>query len=310
MNVLIVGLGSIAKKHIAAIRELAPVARIYALRSSRHSQEIDGIVNLYGISDIDIRFDFAIISNPTSMHAETIGELTGLRIPLFIEKPVFGDLGHEDVIDKVNSAGILNYVACNLRFLESVRFLHDYIKNHPERRVNEVNVYCGSYLPDWRPGTDYRKCYSAIPELGGGVNIDLIHDIDYIYWIFGRPEESIRICRNVSSLGIQAVDYANYVLLYPGFTASIVLNYYRRDYKRTIEVVFDDCTWLVDLKQNIITDTENKIIFKGFNTPLDTYRSQMAYFLDLLHNGKNAENSINEAYEVLKICLENERPKG
>ena len=303
MNILIVGLGSIAKKHIAAIRELAPETSIFALRSSKSSQDIDGIENLYSLEDINIRFDFAIISNPTSKHAETINELIGLEIPLFIEKPLFGDLGHEDLREKVNSAGMLTYVACNLRFLESIRFLHDYIKAHPEKRVNEVNVYCGSYLPDWRPGTDYRKCYSAIPELGGGVNIDLIHDIDYIYWIFGRPEESISICRNVSSLGIRAVDYANYVLLYPGFTASIVLNYYRRDYKRTIEVVFENGTWLVDLKKNIITDEDSTVIFKGKNTPLDTYKSQMAYFLDLIHEGKRAENSINEAYEVLKICL-------
>ncbi|MDE6340672.1 MAG: Gfo/Idh/MocA family oxidoreductase, partial [Muribaculaceae bacterium] len=220
MNILIVGLGSIAKKHIAAIRGLVPEASIFALRSSRYAEEIDGIVNLYSLENIGIGFDFAIISNPTSMHAETINELVGLKIPLFIEKPVFGELDHEDIIEKVNSAGVLNYVACNMRFLESVRFLHDYIKTHPEKRVNEVNVYCGSYLPDWRPGIDYRKCYSAIPELGGGVNIDLIHEIDYIYWIFGRPEESIRICRNVSSLGIRADDYANYVLMYPEFAAS------------------------------------------------------------------------------------------
>lgn len=306
MNVLIVGLGSIAKKHIAAIRELVPEALIFALRSSGSSQDIEGIENLYSLENINIRFDFAIISNPTSKHAETVEELIGLGVPLFIEKPVFGDLGHEDIIKKVNSSGILNYVACNLRFLESVRFIHDYIKVHPEKRVNEVNVYCGSYLPDWRPGSDYRKCYSAVPELGGGVNIDLIHDIDYIYWIFGRPEESIRICRNVSSLAIRAVDYANYILLYPGFTASIVLNYYRRDYKRTIEVVFDDRTWLVDLKQNVITDSDDMVIFRGSNKPLDTYKSQMSYFLDLIKNGEKAENSINEAYEVLKICLQNE----
>lgn len=309
MNVLIVGLGSIARKHISAIRELVPEARIYALRSSMSASEIDGIVNLYRLEDINVRFDFAIISNPTSVHAETIEKLIGLGIPLFVEKPVFGDLGHEELVEKVSSSGIQNYVACNLRFLESVRYLHDYIRTYPERRVNEVNVYCGSYLPDWRPGTDYRQCYSAIPELGGGVNIDLIHDIDYIYWIFGRPEDSVTICRNVSSLGIRAIDYANYILLYPGFTASIVLNYYRRDYKRTIEVVFDDDTWLVDLKQNIITDANGTVIFKGQNNPLDTYTSQMSYFLDLIKNGEKAENSINEAYEVLKICLKNERPK-
>lgn len=305
MKILIVGLGSIAKKHIAAIRELMPDARIYALRSSNPAKEVEGIVNLYSIDESAKDFEFAIISNPTSKHAETIEELIKLQIPLFIEKPVFGDLAHESLVETVYASGVLNYVACNLRFLDSIRFLHDYIKNHPERRVNEVNVYCGSYLPEWRPGTDYRQCYSAVPELGGGVNIDLIHDIDYVYWIFGKPEESIRICRSVSSLGIRAVDYASYTLLYPTFTANIVLNYYRRDYKRTLEVVFEDCTWLVDLKRNVILDASaDCVIYEGSNTPIDTYRSQMEYFLQLMKNGEKAENSVTEAYDVLKICLE------
>lgn len=307
MNILIVGLGSIARKHIAAIRTLAPDARIYGLRSSKDAPKVEGVTDLYGLDDAGIKFDFAIISNPTSHHATTIRELIGLNIPLFIEKPVFGELNNENLVETVESSGILNYVACNLRFLDSIRFLHDYIASHPDRRVNEVNVYCGSYLPDWRPGTDYRKCYSAIPELGGGVNIDLIHDIDYVYWIFGKPEKTVSVCRNVSSLDIRAVDYANYTLLYPRFTASVILNYYRRDYKRTIEVVFYDDTWLADLKKNTITDSSGVTVFKGMNTPQETYLNQMEYFLDLIKNGDRAENTVNEAYNVLKICLENER---
>lgn len=307
MNILIVGLGSIARKHIAAIRTLAPDARIYGLRSSKDAPKVEGVTDLYGLDDAGIKFDFAIISNPTSHHATTIRELIGLNIPLFIEKPVFGELNNENLVETVESSGILNYVACNLRFLDSIRFLHDYIASHPDRRVNEVNVYCGSYLPDWRPGTDYRKCYSAIPELGGGVNIDLIHDIDYVYWIFGKPEKTVSVCRNVSSLDIRAVDYANYTLLYPRFTASVILNYYRRDYKRTIEVVFYDDTWLADLKENTITDSSGATVFKGMNTPQETYLNQMEYFLDLIKNGDRAENTVNEAYNVLKICLENER---
>lgn len=309
MKVLVVGLGSIAKKHVAAIRKLVPDAQIYALRSSKTAAETEDIINVHDIKATDAYYDFAIISNPTSKHAETIEKLIGLNIPLFIEKPAFGELGHEDIIERVRESGVITYVGCNLRFLDSVKFLHDYIKSHPERRVNEVNVYCGSYLPGWRPGTDYRQCYSAIPELGGGVNMDLIHDIDYIYWIFGKPQQSISICRNVSSLEIRAFDYANYLLLYPEFAASIVLNYYRRDYKRTIEVVFKDDTWLIDLKGNVITDSKGDTIFRGSNTTLDTYEAQMAYFINLILNREKAENDIEEAYNVLKICLENERPK-
>ncbi len=307
MNILIVGLGSIAKKHISALRKVVPEAKVYALRSDRHASAYEDVNNIYSLNEVDEEFDFAIISNPTSRHAETVEELLKMRIPLFIEKPVFGELGHFDLVQRVMESGILNYVACNLRFLDTLRFLHDYIERNPSRKVNEVNVYCGSYLPDWRPGTDYRKCYSAIPELGGGVNIDLIHDIDYIYWIFGAPLQSFGFCRNMSSLNIEAVDYANYLLIYPDFAASVILNYYRRDYRRTVEIVFEDDTWLADLKQNTVTDSRGDIVFKGINSPLETYEAQLKYFLGLLQNKELAENNVEEAYNVLKICLKYER---
>lgn len=308
MNVLIIGLGSIARKHIAALRNIDPEVCIYALRSSSNAKEVEGVNNIYDLTEADLAFDFAIISNPTSLHGKAVESLLALEIPLFIEKPVFDKLGYDELIEKVNDSGIPNYVACNLRFLESLKFLHDYIRSNPPKRVNEVNVYCGSYLPDWRPGTDYRTCYSAIPELGGGVNIDLIHDIDYIYWIFGKPLMTRGICRNVSSLGIRAVDYGNYTLIYPSFTASIILNYYRRDYRRTVEIVFDDETWTLDIKANKIVSSSGEIVFEGKDSPIDTYESQLRYFIDCLRQGRKIENDINSAYEVLKICLDYERP--
>lgn len=307
MKVLIIGLGSIARKHIAALKEIDAGVEIYALRSERNAVQVDSVINLYDIKECRQDFDFAIISNPTSLHADSIKSILGLNIPMFIEKPVFESLGYEELLKDIAEKRIKTYVACNLRFLESLRYLHDYIRNNPQRRINEVNVYCGSYLPEWRPGTDYRKCYSAIPELGGGVHIDLIHDIDYVYWIFGKPSSYQGICRNVSSLDIRAIDYANYQLIYPEFTASIILNYYRRDYKRTLEVVFEDDTWTVDLKENAICNSKGVVIFKGKNAPLDTYRAQLEYFIDLVVNGGNPENNINMAYDILKICLGYER---
>lgn len=309
MNVLIVGLGSIARKHIAAINKVVPDATLYGLRSTRSAKNVDNVVSLYDLNELPKDIDFAIISNPTSLHAQTIENLLDLKVPLFIEKPVFDKLGYDSLIKRINEANIPTYVACNLRFLDCLRYLHDYIKEHTERRINEVNVYCGSYLPDWRPGADFRKCYSAIPELGGGVNIDLIHDIDYTFWIFGRPETSFGLCRNVSSLNIRAFDYAHFSLLYPTFTASITLNYYRKDYRRTIEVLFEDGTWSVDLSKNLILDQNERLIFKGANTPIDTYTSQLDYFISSIKNYSKFENNVNTAYEVLNICLNYERFK-
>ncbi|MDE6715697.1 MAG: Gfo/Idh/MocA family oxidoreductase [Muribaculaceae bacterium] len=307
MKVLIVGLGSIARKHIAALYKIIPEVTIYALRSSVSSKEMENIISIYDTKELPDNIDFAIISNPTSLHGQTIEKLLDLKIPLFIEKPVFDKLEYDTLIERINQAHIPTYVACNLRFLDCIRYLHDYLIENPGRRINEVNVYCGSFLPDWRPGVDFRECYSAIPELGGGVNIDLIHDIDYTYWIFGKPEKSFGFCRNVSSLNIRAFDYAHFSFLYPTFTASITLNYYRRDYRRMIEILFDDVTWTADLSKNIIVDQDNNIVFEGTDKPIDTYTAQLEYFIKSIKDHSKIENDVNTAYEVLKICLDYER---
>lgn len=307
MRIVFIGIGSIAKKHINAIRKIEPKAEIFALRSSRDATPYEDVKDFYEYDDIkEIVPNFIIISNPTSKHFETIQKLLPYKIPLFIEKPVFAELGHDDVIREIEDKKILTYVACDMRFMDCLTWLHQYMVEHRnEVRINEINVYCGSYLPEWRPGTDFRKCYSAIPELGGGVHIDLIHDVDYVYWIFGKPEKHHALFRNVSSLGIRAYDYANFNLIYPDFCANVVLNYYRRDAKRYMEIVFDDCTWTVDMIKNEITSSTGDIIYRSEQTGADEYEAQMRYFMELVKKGATTSmNSATEAYDVLGICLD------
>ncbi len=310
MKILIIGLGAIAKKHIAAIRSIDSNASIYALRSHHNAQAYDRITNLYSFEEAsNIGFDFAIISNPTSEHKHTIQKLLQFKIPLFIEKPVASS-PIDDLVNSIKESRILTYVACNLRFLEVIHFLKERVESgNTPGRINEVNVYCGSYLPEWRPGTDFRDSYSAKPEMGGGVHLDLIHELDYICWIFGVPERHKAFCRSKSSLEIDAIDYAKYLLFYEDFTCDITLNYFRRDYKREIEILFDSVTWKVDLAKNSITDSKGFVIFQSEQSGADTYTEQMRYFFDLVSN--NEQDSFNDiifANEILKLCLDYERP--
>ena len=303
MKILIIGLGSIATKHINAIRQIDRDAVIYALRSGMSAKIDPDIVNLYSFEEVrSFHFDFAIISNPTSEHKKTIDTVLALGCPLFIEKPLSNSVEMQDTLSKIEKLNLLTYVACNLRFLDVLQYVKKEVQSR-EKRINEVNIYCGSFLPDWRPGVDFRTSYSARSELGGGVHFDLIHEIDYTYWLFGKPEKVIKTLRNVSSLQIDAIDYANYCLEYGEFNASIILNYYRRDYKRTLEIVFDDSTWFVDLKLNNIM-SDGIEIFSSQQQINDTYMAQMECFYHLLQMQANtSNNSIFEAVEVLKICL-------
>jgi predicted dehydrogenase len=304
-NVLIIGFGSIAKKHLTALHCSSETFHVYALRSDPDAAEDAEVKNVFDLSVLNIPIDFAIISNPTSLHEHYINELAVRKIPMFIEKPPISSLKNADLlVQKVKDATVINYVACNLRFHPCIQFVKDFMTAHPETRVNEVNVYCGSYLPDWRPILNYREVYSANAEMGGGVHLDLFHELDYVHWIFGKPLEVYCTKQSSSSLDINAVDYANYILTYSGFTTSIILNYYRKNPKRTMEILFEDETWFIDLLDNSITNDNGFTVFKdGEFRMSDTYQTQMLYFVQCLKENKMPMNCLEEALETLKTCL-------
>jgi len=304
MNILIIGLGSIGKKHVDVIKQLNQKTVIFALRSKKDADQYLDVINIYDSELIpSIHIDFVIIANPTSEHKKTIEMIIEYGLPMFIEKPIDSTLEIKKNVIRIVDKGLQTYVACNLRFLDCIWFVKDKLNSKQTKKLNEVNVYCGSYLPEWRANTDFRKTYSAIAELGGGVHIDLIHELDYLYWFFGLPNEVKRTFKSQSSLLISSFDYANYVLDYDGFCTSVVLNYYRRDSKRTLELVFEDETWMVDLLLNQIV-CNNQLIFSSEQRISDTYKLQMEYFINCLNTKNNTFNTISNAYDVLKMCLE------
>lgn len=310
MNILIIGLGSISKKHILGIKKFCPSAKIFALRSNHKNKHFDqnkyfeDVVNLYSISEINFEIDFIIISNITSKHEETIIQMSRFKCPMFIEKPVLNRIeGAQNILELLVNNNIRTYIACNLRFNPAIIFLKKYLKNNI-LTINEVNIYCGSYLPEWRPGYDFRKSYSSNVSDGGGVHLDLIHELDYCTWLFGFPYKYEAIRRNVSSLNIESFDFAHFSLYYPNFLANITLNYFRRDSKREIEIVTSKGTIHVDLINNsVIEKLSGEILFKDQSNILESYLLQMDYFLKTLKSGGKFMNDFKYSIQVLKIAL-------
>ena len=307
MNILIVGLGSIAKKHIEALERLNIDTTVYALRSNKNALKVENVINIFDLEAVDVTFDFAIISNPTHLHYEFIETLVLKEIPLFIEKPAVHTLENVDALAKIiEDKKLITYVACNLRFHPCISFLKDKLQKE-QLNINEINVYCGSYLPEWRANKDYKSIYSANADMGGGVHLDLFHEIDYTTWLFGFPKKTSSVLRSVSTIDIKAYDYANYILEYDRFTASIILNYYRRQVKREIEIVLDTETLVVDLVNNTIKSDDGNVLFEDIDYSIQrTYQSQLMYFTDLLKKGIQPMNSFSESIKNLKICLQNE----
>ena len=212
MRICFVGLGSIARRHIKNIKELFPSYSIDVLRHSANknlSEDINVLVDkvYYSFDELPDGYDVMFITNPTSLHYETLRKMHNKASHFFIEKPVFEK--YDEDIDRIGlREDSIYYVACPLRYSAVIQYLKE---NIDFSEVYSVRAISSSYLPDWRPQIDYRKTYSANKELGGGVSIDLIHEWDYIFYLIGAPLSTKCFIKRKSNLEINSDDLAIYI---------------------------------------------------------------------------------------------------
>lgn len=295
MNILLVGLGSIGKKHIRALQDIGVDATVYALRSGQSHESVDGVIDIATLADAPV-CDFAMVCNPTDMHADTIADLAPLGIPLFIEKPV---VRHVSELATLQHLNVPTYVACHLRHHPCLQYIREAID---DKEVHSMHAYCGSYMPEWVPGADWTKSFRADKERSGGVHLELIHEMDYCYWLFGAPSALHSALQNSGELGIDIIDTAHYELMYPTFSGQIDVNYTDRTPRRTLDITCSDSRWHVDILQFRV-EKDGKLVFSSDMTVQDVYASQMQYFLNCLHSRTSPMNSVQEAGEVLTLAL-------
>ena len=245
-KVLIVGLGSIGKRHLSVIQRLFPMAKIKILRESKKRVETNPELNEVSLLDEAKQFmpDIIVICNPASKHINTALKFVEARASIFIEKPLSDS--SKDIVQLISALEATNgvlMVGYNLRYLNSLRefrrHLHEGLIGEP------LSVRCevGQYLPSWRPKKDYRESVSAKEELGGGVLLELSHEIDYLRWIFGEVDWIRATLLHQSDLEIDVEDTVHLTI---GFEklfsnkqliASLNMDFIRHDTTRSCTVI-------------------------------------------------------------------------
>lgn len=297
MNICVVGLGSIAKRHINNIKKLYPDAEIDILRHSQTTEDVSYGRSVYSYDDLADSYDAIFITNPTTMHIDTLQRLVNKSQAFFIEKPLRPMGCREDSIDSLPADKIF-YVACPLRYTGIVRYLKD---NIDWNKVYSLRAMSSSYLPDWRPGTDYSKCYSARKDLGGGVAADLIHEWDYISYLIGKPKSVHVIERKLSNLNVDVEDVALYIGEYEDKLVEVHLDYFGRQTLRDLYIFTEDDTVYCDLIKNTVTYMkQGKTI--GFDEERDDYQiAELGHFFDIVAGKIGNDNSAMEAERLMRI---------
>lgn len=311
MRALVVGYGSIARRHI---RNLCALGIEDLLVYRPQGQPANAPKGLHFVHDlregIAAEPDFAIVASPSGAHIDALVPLLQADLACYVEKPPVTTM--EDVRrvrGLLEERRAVTFAGCNLRFLPSLRRMRDAIRAGMIGAPVRASLQAGQWLPDWRPHIDYRRSYSAMPSAGGGVLLDLIHEIDAARWLFGEFDRAIAFEAKLSSLEIDAEDTACLLLGRPlGPLVTIGLDYVARQRVRRYDVVGDEATltWdLSDRRLTLITPSGTETL-SAADAEFDvdaTYRPAMSEFLSAVRTDAATSQDLLDGLATTELAL-------
>ena len=157
--------------------------------------------------------DIGFITNETAYHIPVAIKLAKSGLDLFIEKPLSNIMKNVKELTKlVEIKKLVTLMGCNLRFDKCIKEIKHLVDQQTIGKIISVKVECGTYLPDWHHDENYSNSYAAREELGGGVVLTCIHELDYLFWFFGEIKEVFSMTGKFSNLKINASDLSAIIL--------------------------------------------------------------------------------------------------
>lgn len=266
---IVIGYGSIGQRHADILRGLGLQVHVVSRRSADAAVENSFATISDALQHIpEANEAYAVIADETARHSETLKALlaAGHRGPVLVEKPLFAT--SETALEMTRENIFVGY---GMRFLDLVDMLRKRLEG---REVYTAELVVGQYLPDWRPGRDYRAGYSAQRAAGGGVLRDLSHEIDLLLWLLGAWKRVAALTGCSGALEIDSEDYAH--VLIEGVTyraATLGLDYLDQNVRRSITIQYDQGTLALDFISGTLVEN-GTVISKSPPDWNDTYRRQ------------------------------------
>lgn len=323
---LVVGLGSIGARHLRLLREALPDADIMVLRHSPCDESIPMADICTNSLEEACQFSpqVAIIASPAPFHLATAQALAECGTHLLIEKPLAAiSSGVPAFLDHCSAKNVQVQVGYNLRFLETLQRFRAELHTGRIGKVQSIRCEIGQYLPSWRPGNDYRKTVSARHELGGGVLLELSHELDMLRWVFGELDWVSGWTGRLGDLNINVEDCAHLTLGFAaGCVGSLSMDFLRRDTTRCCTAIGEEGS----LQWDAITgkvwlwtpETERwECLLEQKAARDDSYRHQLNIFIksilenqvnEMAANGKDGQ-AVLDIVEAVRVSAANEGKK-
>jgi len=313
LKALVVGYGSIGKRHIENLSKLKNMEIIVCTKRKSDKFLKQKKCKIYAsINDcLKEKPTFGIITNETRFHIKSAIILAKSGIHILIEKPLSDTLQNtKKLLEIVKKKKLVVLIGCNLRFHPSLILMRDIISHGDLGKIISTRVENGSFLPDWHSDKNYRTNYAARNDLGGGVVLTCIHEIDYLYWFFGSVSDVFSVTGRYSDLNIRSEDLSAIILKFKNnIIAEAHLDYFQQPSARNCKIIGTKGTLVWDIKTNsvLLYDTKNKkwiqkLKISNFNLN-KTYVQELTHFIECIKGKTKPINDLKDGIYSLKIAL-------
>jgi len=329
-KVLIVGLGSIGQRHVRNLRHLlGQKIEIMAYRSRKLTHVITEQASIELSQNVEEQYDIRVfasletaldqkpdavfICNPPDRHLSTALAAAKQGFSLFIEKPLSHNYDQvTELIELVEEKRLVSFVGYQMRFHPCLQKVQALICEGRIGAILSVNVEIGEYLPGFHPYEDYRKMHESHRDRGGGVILSQIHELDYIYWLFGLPKRVFALGGHLSKLEINAEDTASILMEHEIAGKSIPVHlhqdFLQRPPTRTCRIIGEEGKILVDLRVPNVHIFNNRgylaeaISYESFQRN-QLFLEEMTHFLGCLQEKRVPLVTVRDAARSLRMAL-------
>jgi predicted dehydrogenase len=316
-HALVLGVGSIGRRHCANLRALG-VGRIDVFdpapeRCRPVVEELGATAHADFEGALAAGPDVVLVCTPPVLHVEQARAALKAGCHVFVEKPVSHSLEGVAELEALARQGRrVVQVGYNLRFHPGLRVLKRLLDEGALGRPLWVQAEAAQYLPDWRPWQDYRASYTARRCLGGGILLDGSHEIDYLTWLLGRPDEVLCMAGRVSDLEVDVEDCATLLLRFPPRTmASVHLDFVQRGPARWCKIAGERGTahwnfFAQEVRLTLAEPTRSQSLPYAFDVN-EMYVAELRHFLACVAGEAEPEVTIEQARDVLELILRAKR---
>src|SRR5487761_1951170 len=314
MKIAILGCGSIGRRHL---RNLVTLGQTDLLAFDPQSEAREQVLAETGVRVCATTAevwreapDAALITSPSNLHVPLALEAAQHGCDLFIEKPLSSTLdGLDELQSEVQSRELITMVGCNMRFHPGPAAVKALLDQAEIGAVLSARIQSGSYLPRWRPQSDYRQSYSASTEWGGAI-LDCIHEIDLALWYFGPASLLAAVRLPAQSLGLETDGLAEMLLRHEaGVLSSVHLNFVQRDSRRGCQIIGTTGTIYWDFSERVVKIFgEDGALSEAISEPPgwdanQMYLDEVKHFLQAVKTRQPTMNPVAGGVAALKIAL-------